>query len=136
MSRDTLKIHVAVKNLQIGGANAGEVNLDESGLTVAKSGATASRPYDLRFLGRWGIGYIEAQFMAIPVESLHCFATSLAFQFASPFRFWPRYLFAVNENVRAALVKETEQSLNLRAFGNGFHISPDHVFENPIADLS
>ena len=52
VSRDTLKAHVAFKNLQVGGANAGEVNPDESGLTVAKSGATASRPYDLRFLGR------------------------------------------------------------------------------------
>ena len=74
--------------------------------------------------------------MAVPVESLHCFATSLAFQFASPFRSWLRYFLAIDINIAAALVEETKQSLYLRAFGNGFHISPDHVFENPIADLS
>lgn len=45
MARHALKAHVAFKNLQIGGTNAGEMNFDDSS---RRERANASRPYDLR----------------------------------------------------------------------------------------
>jgi hypothetical protein len=46
---DALEAHVTVKNLEIGGADAGEVNLDQGSLIVAKSAAPGGRSCDLRF---------------------------------------------------------------------------------------
>jgi len=45
MAGYAFKAHVTFKNLQIGGANAGEMNFDDSSW---RKRATASRPYDLR----------------------------------------------------------------------------------------
>jgi hypothetical protein len=46
---NTFEIHVAFEDLQIRGADAGEMNLDDCALIFIIWGATASRSYNLRF---------------------------------------------------------------------------------------
>jgi hypothetical protein len=48
MSGDTLETHVAFENLQIGGADASEMNFDQSSLIDAKSAGAGGRSCDLR----------------------------------------------------------------------------------------
>jgi hypothetical protein len=56
---NAFETHVAFEDLQIRGADAGEVNLDERGLILTGCWETASRPYNPRFSildprpGRW-----------------------------------------------------------------------------------
>ncbi len=45
MAGNALKIHVAVKNLQIGGTNAGEMDFDDSS---SREHDSSRRAYDLR----------------------------------------------------------------------------------------
>jgi len=49
VARDTSETHVAFKDLQIRGADAGEMNFDQSGLIVTGVEAIARRLGDLRF---------------------------------------------------------------------------------------
>ena len=46
MARHAFEAHVAFEDLQIGGADAGEMNFDDGVLIFTSRGATASRPND------------------------------------------------------------------------------------------
>jgi hypothetical protein len=49
MPGNAFETHVAFEDVQIGGADAGKMNLDDCALGFTNCGATASRPYKVRF---------------------------------------------------------------------------------------
>jgi hypothetical protein len=78
MAGNAFESHVAFENLQISGADTGEMNLYKRCLIFTSCGATASRPYDLGFSirdlrrgKRRRIGCIEAQLVTVPIQRKH-----------------------------------------------------------------
>jgi hypothetical protein len=78
MAGNAFETHVAFKDLQISGADTGEMNLDDCALRAACFSATARCAGDPRFSildprprTGWRIGCMEAQLMTIPVKGAH-----------------------------------------------------------------